>query len=179
MLKHNLRLSSKAAEGKPGKFRFGLRSLFVLLAAVGVGSGLLRSLVSGDTTIFLGIGAFCYGGIVAIPVYAFARSLMVLSTTSTRGQRVGEIFAAVIGAAAWIGFICGALWQWPQLCVVQSILVVGIIGWLVRLNWKEEEGPSPEGMLSRLSEVKRSCREAQSQEEMLTQRRRDAEKNRG
>ena len=56
-----------------------------------------------------------------------------------------------------------------------------LFGWTPtsKANWKEEEGPSPEGMLSRLSEVKRSCREAQSQEEMLTQRRRDAEKNRG
>lgn len=167
MLKHNLRQSNQTAEGQPGKpakFRYGLRSLFVLLAGVGVGSGLLRSLASGDATIFLGIGAFCYGGIVAIPVYAFVGSLMVLSTTTTRGQRVGEIFAAVLGAAAWIGFIFGALNQWPQLCVVQSILVVGIIGWLVRMNWKIEEGPSPEGMLSRLREVKRDCREKGTRE---------------
>jgi hypothetical protein len=167
MLKHNLRQSKKTPEGqpgKPGKFRFGLRSLFVLLAAAGVGSAVLRSLVSGDATMFLGIGAFCYGGIVAIPVYAFAGSLMVLSTTTTRGQRVGEIFAAVLGAAAWIGFICGALHQWPQLCVVQSIVVLGIIGWLVRMNWKVEEGPSPEGMLSRLIEVKKDCRAKESRE---------------
>src|SRR6187431_2671692 len=105
MLKHNLRLSNNTAEGQPGRpaaFRFGLRSLFVLLAAVGVGSGVLRSLVSGDATIFLGIGAFCYGGIIAICVYAFVGSLMVLSTTTVRGQRAGEIFAAAIGAAAWI-----------------------------------------------------------------------------
>ena len=77
---------------------------------------------------------------------------------------MGEIFAAVLGAAAWIGFIFAALHQWPQLCVVQSIMVVGIIGWLVRRNWKVEEGPSPEGMLSRLIEVKRDCREKESRE---------------
>jgi hypothetical protein len=160
MLKHNLRRSKKAAEGQPGKpagFRFGLRSLFVLLAAAGVVSAVLRSLVNGDATMFLGIGAFCYGGIVAICVYAFVGSLIVLSTTTTRGQRAGEIFAAAISAAAWIGFICAALYRWPQLCVVQSIVVVGIIGWLVRMNWKIEDGPSPEGMLGRLREAKRAC----------------------
>jgi nitrate reductase NapE component len=89
---------------------------------------------------------------------------MVLSTTTVRGQRAGEVFAAAIGAAAWIGFIFAALGKWPQLCVVQSIVVVGIIGWLVRMNWKVEEGPSPEGMLSRLMEVKRDCREKGSRE---------------
>jgi hypothetical protein len=162
MRQHNLTLRAKAAQDQPGKpaaFRFGLRSLFVVLAAAGVVSAVLRSLVNGDATMFLGIGAFCYGGIVAIPVYAFVGSLIVLSTTTTRGQRAGEIFAAAIGAAAWIGFICAALYRWPQLCVVQSIVVVGIIGWLMRMNWKIEEGPSPEGMLGRLMEVKRDCRE--------------------
>ena len=142
---------------KDAPFRFGLRSLFILLAAAGVVCALLRSLVQNDSSIFLGVGAFCYGGIIAIPAYAFVGSLMVLSTTTTWGQRAGEIFAAAIGAAAWISFICVALSKWPQLCVVQSLVVVGVIVWLVRMNWKPEEGPSPEGMLRRLIDVKEQC----------------------
>src|SRR5262245_55807464 len=74
MLKHNS--SAKSPPGtaplaQSAPFRFGLRSLFILLAAIGIVCALLRSLVQGDPSIFLGIGAFCYGGIIAIPVYAF------------------------------------------------------------------------------------------------------------
>ena len=143
---------------KPKPFRFGLKSLFFLLAAAGVLCAALRSLVQGDASMFLGIGAFCYGGIVAIPCYAFVGSLMVLSTTTTRGQRAGEIFAAAVGATAWISFIIAALHPWPQLCVAYSLVVIAIIVWLVRLNWKPEDGPSPEGMLQRLSQVKQDAR---------------------
>jgi len=127
------------------------------LAGVGVLSAAARSVVLSDPTMFLGIGAFCYGGIVAIPCYAFVGSLMVLTTTTTRGQRAGEIFAAVVGAAAWIGFVVATLGNWPQLCVAYSLAVIAIIVWLVRLNWKVAEGPSPEGMLRRLMEAKQHC----------------------
>src|SRR5438093_7901803 len=56
-----------ATSPQPRHFRFGLRALFLLLAAVGVLCAVARSLVNSDPTIVLGIGAFCYGGIIAIP----------------------------------------------------------------------------------------------------------------
>jgi MFS family permease len=143
------------APSSPLAFRFGLKSLMIVLAIAGVLSAVARSLVRNDPTIFLGIGAFCYGGIVALPCYAFVGSLMVLTTTTTRGQRAGEIFAAIVGAAAWIGFVVVMLGQWPQLCVVYSVVIVAIIVWLMRLNWKPVEGPSPEPMLKRLMQAKR------------------------
>jgi hypothetical protein len=142
--------------------RFGLRSLFILLAAVGIACALLRSLMQNDSSLFFGVGAFCYGGIIAIPVYAFVGSLMVLTTTTTWGQRTGEIFAAAVGALAWIAFIVIGLNKWPQLCVVQSLAVVGIIVWLVRVNCKIEDGPSPEGMLRRLIDVKQHCHDKET-----------------
>jgi hypothetical protein len=92
---------------------------------------------------------------------------MVLTTKTTRGQRAGEIFAAIVGAAAWIGFIVVALYQWPQLCVVQSLIVVGIATWVVRWNWKTEEGPSPESSLARLTAVKRGLREARDADKQV------------
>jgi nitrate reductase NapE component len=147
------------------RFRFGLRSLFVLLAGVGVFCAAVRSLVSHDIAIVLGIGAFCYGGIVAIPCYAFVGSLMVLTTTTTRGQRVGEVLAAVVGAAAWITFIVVALGKWPQLCVAYSLVAVAMIVWLVRHNWQIAEGPSPETTLNRLIAAKRSCQQQTSRGE--------------
>ena len=160
MLAHRPSVGTNAGSGSASQaapFRFGLRSLFIVLAAVGIVCALLRSLVQGDTTMFLGIGAFCYGGIVAIPVYAFVGSLMVLTTKTTRGQRAGEISAAVVGAAAWIAFIFATLGKYPQLCIVQSLAVIAIIAWLVRINWKIEEGPSPEGTLRRLMQAKENC----------------------
>ena len=106
---------------------------------------------------FLGVGAFCYGGIVAIPCYAFIGSLMVLTTKTTRGQRAGEIFAAAVAAMAWMAFIVAALHDWPQLCAAYSLVVIAIVVWLVRRNWKTEEGPSPENSLRRLIAAKRGC----------------------
>jgi hypothetical protein len=114
---------------------------------------------------FLGIGAFCYGGIIAIPCYAFVGSLMVLTTTTTRGQRAGEILAAIVGTAAWIGFIVAALGRWPQVCVVQSLVVIGIAAWVMRRNWKVEEGPSPESSLRQLMAAKRNCPHQSSHED--------------
>jgi hypothetical protein len=105
----------------------------------------------------LGIGAFCYGGIVAIPCYAFVGSLMVLTTTTVRGQRAGALLAAGVGATAWIAFIIATLGRWPQLCVAYSLVIVAIIAWLVRQDRKIPEGPSPESTLERLMEAKRSC----------------------
>ena len=123
-------------------------------------STLLRAAAFGDQSLAklaFGIGVFFYGGIVAIPCYMFVGSLMVLTTKTTRGQRAGEILAAAVGAAAWIGFFIGAIGDWPQLCIAYSLAVIGIIGWLARMNWNVEEGPSPELMLKRLSEAKDHC----------------------
>jgi len=142
---------------KPRRFRFGLRSLFVLLAAVGVVSGMIRAVVKSDPAGIVGVGAFCYGGIIAIPCYAFVGSLMVLTTKTTRGQRAGEIFAAVVGAVAWITFLFGALNQSPQMFVAYSLVAIGAIVYLVRRNWKTEEGPSPENSLRRLIKAKHDC----------------------
>ena len=44
-------------------FRYSLRTLFGIMAAVAV----LSAVVRGGPTIVLGIGSFCYGGIIAIP----------------------------------------------------------------------------------------------------------------
>jgi hypothetical protein len=110
-----------AASAKPKQFRFGLKTLFVLLAAVGVVSGMIRAVVKSDPAAIVGVGAFCYGGIIAIPCYAFVGSLMVLTTKTARGQRVGEIFAAIVGASAWIAFLFGALNQSPQMFIAYSL----------------------------------------------------------
>lgn len=139
------------------RFRFGLKSLFALLAAVGVFSGVVRSVATSDPAMFVGVGAFCYGGIIAIPCYAFVGSLMVLTTKTARGQWLGEIFAAVIGASAWITFLFAALNAAPQMFIAYSLAAVGVVVWLVRRNWKPEEGPSPENSLQRLIAVKKSC----------------------
>jgi hypothetical protein len=147
-----------AASPAPQPVRFTLRTLFGLMAAVGVLCAIARSLAAGDSTIVLGIGAFCYGGIVAIPCFAFIASLLVLTTTTTRGQQAGEVFAAVIAAATWIGFIIAALRPWPQLCVVESAGVISLVAWLVRRNQRQlEAGPSPEATLARLRSVKARC----------------------
>jgi len=106
---------------------------------------------------FVGVGAFCYGGIIAIPCYAFVGSLMVLTTKTTRGQRAGEIFAAVVGAGAWITFLYAALNSVPQMFVACSLAAIGVVVWLVRRNWKPEEGPSPENSLHRLIAAKKAC----------------------
>jgi len=155
----NLSRGSKSGLAPPRAkgFRFGLRTLFFLLAGVGVLSAVARSLVRGDPTMLLGIGAFCYGGIIAIPCYAFVGSLMVLTTTTVRGQRAGALLAAAVGATAWIWFVIAALGRWPQLCVVYSLVIVGIIAWLVRQDWQTPEGPSPESTLEKLMAAKRSC----------------------
>jgi hypothetical protein len=134
-----------------------LKSLFALLAAVGVVSGLVRAVAKSDPAGIVGIGAFCYGGIIAIPCYAFVGSLMVLTTKTTRGQRVGEIFAALIGAIAWIAFLFAALNQSLPMFAVYSLLAMAVVIWLVRRNWKPEEGPSPENSLQRLIAAKKSC----------------------
>jgi hypothetical protein len=134
-----------------------LKSLFALLAAVGIVSGLIRAVVKRDPAGIVGVGAFCYGGIIAIPCYAFVGSLMVLTTKTARGQRAGEIFAAVVGACAWITFLFGALNQSPQMFVAYSLVAIGVIVWLMRRNWKTEEGPSPENSLQRLIAAKKAC----------------------
>jgi hypothetical protein len=164
-------VTAPALINKRAAFRFRLRSLFILVVAFAVASALFRSIVRGDSTSFLGIGAFCYGGIVAIPCYAFVASLMVLTTESIRGQRAGELFAAVVSAAAWIGFVAVALNQWPQLCLLYSPAIIAIIGWLVRLSWKTIDGPSPEETLRRLKQAKEDC----SQALLLQRRRRSAD----
>jgi len=142
---------------KPKPFRFGLKSLFALLAAVGIFCGMIRAVVKSDPAAFVGVGAFCYGGIIAIPCYAFVGSLMVLTTKTARGQRAGEIFAAVVGASAWIAFLFGALNQAPQMFVAFSLAAIGVVVWLMRRNWKIEEGPSPENSLQRLIAAKKAC----------------------
>lgn len=146
-----------AAKKQPARFRFGLKSLFALLAAVGVMSGMIRAVATSDPAAIVGLGAFCYGGIIAIPCYAFVGSLMVLTTKTTRGQRAGEIFAAIIGAGAWITFLFAALNQSPQMFVAYSLVAIAALVWLVRRNWKPEEGPSPENSLQRLMAVKKAC----------------------
>jgi hypothetical protein len=149
------------ATKQPVHFRFGLKSLFVLLAAVGVLSGLVRSVATSDPAMFVGVGAFCYGGIIAIPCYAFVGSLMVLTTKTARGQRAGEIFSAVVGAGAWITFLYAALHPVPQMFVACSLVAIGVVVWLVRRNWKLEEGPSPENSLQRLIAAKKACEHQQ------------------
>jgi hypothetical protein len=141
-------------------FRFHLRTLFILIAVVGVASGIARSVVHGDQALgllFIGIAVFCYGGIIALPCYAFVGSLAVLTTKTTWGQRTGEIVAAIIGAMAWISFVVIAMRSWPQVCVLFSIIIIAIITWLVRTGWNTPEGPSPESSLQRLLAAKESC----------------------
>jgi Na+/proline symporter len=134
-------------------FRYSLRTLFGIMAAVAV----LSALVRGGPTIVLGIGSFCYGGIIAIPCYAFVGSLTVLSTKTTWGERAGDVFAGLIGAIAWIAFIICALGQWPQLCVVYSLCALTIMGFIVWRGWQVEPGPSPEASLGRLMQAKQDC----------------------
>ena len=134
-------------------FRYSLRTLFCVMAAVAV----LSALVRGGPTIVLGIGSFCYGGIVAIPCYAFVGSLTVLTTKTTWGERAGDVFAGLVGATAWITFIVCALGQWPQLCVVYSLCAIAIMGFVVWRGWQAEAGPSPEATLGRLMQAKQEC----------------------
>jgi hypothetical protein len=141
-------------------FRFSLRSLFFIMLAAAVACGAMRAVVFQDQSfnrLAFVIGAFFYGGIVALPCYAFVGSLMVLTTRTTWGQRAGEMFAAVVGAGAWIGFFLATIGDWPLLCVVYSALVLAIMVWLVRANWKAEDGPSPEPMLEQLRAAKSRC----------------------
>ena len=134
--------------------RYRLRTLFIVVATVAVLSAWLRSALDGDLTSLLGIGAFCYGGIVAIPCYAFVGSLVVLSTTTTAGQRAGTIFAAIMAGVAWMTFVVSILGRWPQLCIAYAIVTAAILYWLVRSDWIIAEGPSPEAMLDRLKQAK-------------------------
>src|SRR6478735_254276 len=86
------RTADSASAPQPLRFRFGLRSLMLVMAAVGVLSGLARSVVQGDPALailFKSLAVFCYGGIIAIPGYAFVAALLTLSTKTTWGQRAG------------------------------------------------------------------------------------------
>lgn len=141
-------------------FRFSLRSLILFMAAIGVFSGIVRSLALRDSTLFLAVAVFCYGGLIAIPCYAFVGSLMVLTATTPRGQFAGSLVAAAICCLAWSGFGVAFLGKWPQFCVIYSLAVVSIIGCLVRLDSRSGEGPSPEPALKRLLDVKKRCRES-------------------
>ena len=141
-------------------FRFRLRSLFILMAAVGLLSGLARSAVQGDPALallFVGIAVFCYGGIFAITGYAFVAALLTLSTKTSWGQRASELFAAFVGASIWIAFVSVTLAKWPQVAILFSLAIILIIGWIVRNNWTLPEGPSPENSLRRLLSAKQNC----------------------
>lgn len=130
------------------------------MAAVGVLSGLARSLVQGDPALailLMSVAAFCYGGIIAIPAYAFVAALLTLSTKTTWGQRAGEIFAAIISAGIWLAFVIATLGRWPPVCVLLSSVIIAIMSWLVRLGWTPPEGPSPESSLRRLLNAKHNC----------------------
>jgi hypothetical protein len=147
-------------------FRFRLRSLFVLVATAGVVSGIARSLIQGDhalSYVFVGLGVFCYGGVAAIPCYAFVAALMVITTKTTWGQRAGEIFAAVVGAAVWMSFIFAILKDWPLVCTTFSLVIAGIMVGLVKTGWTIPEGPAPEGMLKRLLATKKECQQTIAQ----------------
>jgi hypothetical protein len=149
-----------AAVVPEGGLRFSLRSLFLIMLAAAVACAAMRAVVFQDQSfarLAFVIGVFFYGGIVAIPSYAFVGSLMVLTTRTTLGQRVGEVFSAAVGAAAWIGFFVATITDWPTLCVAYSTIVLAIMVWLVRENWKIELGPSPEAMLEKLREAKSQC----------------------
>jgi hypothetical protein len=139
------------------------------MAAAGVFCGIARSLVARDSAAFMGVAIFCYGGIIAIPCYAFVGSLMVLTTTTQRGQQVGAVLAAVVGCAAWISFGIAFLGRWPQVCLVYSLAATGIIGWLLRIDCTIAEGPSPEAALSRLLEVKKRCSQSKPQQDQEPQ----------
>ena len=152
-----LEASQQGLTGPPVRFHFQLRTLFYLLFAVGVFCAAARSLVRGDPGFLLGIGAFCYGGVIAIPCYAFVGSLLVLGAESTWSQRVSEILAAAISAAAWITFVALALSRWPQLCVAYAILIIAINAWIVHSGWNAPEGPCPEETLQRLRQAKTNC----------------------
>jgi hypothetical protein len=158
-----------ASDRKP--FRYTLRTLFCVVATVAVLSAWLRSLMRGDPTIVLGIGAFCYGGIVAIPCYAFVGSLAVLSTKSTWGERAGDVFAGLVASSAWITFIICALGQWPQLCVVYSFCAIAIMAFIVWRGWESDTGPSPEATLGRLMQAKHDCAEKLRREQSATGKR--------
>jgi hypothetical protein len=142
------------------RFRFGLRSLFALMAGVGVASGILRSIANGDPAIgffLLGVAVYCYGGIFAIATYAFVAALLNLSTTSYWAQRTSQIVAVLIAAAAWLGVVILTFGRSPQTCILFSILIVPILIWLVRTDWRIPEGPSPENSLRQLLAAKRNC----------------------
>jgi hypothetical protein len=150
----------------PWAFRFQLRSLFIVVAAAGVLSGIARSLIQGDhalSFVFIGLGVFCYGGVVAIPCYAFVAALMVITTKTTWGQRAGEILSAVVGAAVWISFVVAILRDWPLVCIAFSLAIAGIMVWLVKVGWTIPDGPAPEGTLKRLLATKKECQQTMAQ----------------
>jgi hypothetical protein len=155
------------ADNKRTPFRFTLRSLFFVVSAGAV----LSACVRGDPTMLLGIGAFCYGGIVAIPCYALVASLIVVTTKTTWGERIGEVSAGLVAAAAWITFIIGALGQWPQLCVVYSFFAIAILAAIVWHDWQPVAGPSPEATLERLLQAKHDCAEKLRREQSDTNQR--------
>lgn len=148
---------SPAIAVRSGRYRFRLRTLFYLVLAVAILSGVGRSIVRGDPTMFMGIGAFFYGAIVALPCYAFVASLAGLATTSRWGQRGCEVFAGLVGAAAWITVIVAILGKWPQLCVVYSLFAVAMMAFAIWRGWLPEDGPAPEATLRRLLQAKREC----------------------
>ena len=156
--------AAPAAAVRPGRFRFRLRTLFGLVVAVAILSGLGRAIVQGDPSMFMGIGAFCYGGIVALPCYAFVASLAGLATTTRWGQRGCEIFAGLIGAAAWITVIVAILGKWPQLCVVYSLFAIALMAVAIWKGWRPEEGPEPEESLRRLLQAKKEFSEQRDRE---------------
>jgi hypothetical protein len=127
------------------------------MAAIGVFSGVVRSLALRDSTLFLAVAVFCYGGLIATPCYVFIGSLMVVTAATPRGQLAGSVIAAAICCLAWTGFGVAFLGKWPQFCVVYSAAVIVVIGCLVRLDSRIAEGPSPEPALRRLLDVKKRC----------------------
>lgn len=140
--------------------RFGLRTLFIVVTVAGLASGIIGSLLRGDnslTLLFMGIGVFCYGGIIAIPCYALVGSLLTLSAKTTWGERAAEVLSAVVCAAAWIGFVTAVMARWPQVCVAYALVIVGLMAWIVRSSWQRPEAPSPEPALQRLLKAKREC----------------------
>jgi len=157
-----------AADARPSRYRFRLRTLFYLVVIVALASGVGRSIANGDPGMFMGIGAFCYGGIVALPCYAFVASLAGLATTSRWGQRGSEVFAGLVGAAAWITVIVAVLGRWPQLCVAYSLLAVAIMAIVIWRGWKPEDSPAPAATLKRLLQAKHERSQASSGQQIAS-----------
>jgi hypothetical protein len=146
------------------RYRFRLRTLFYLVIAAALISASGRAIVQRDPTMFLGIGTFVYGGIIALPCYAFIASLAGLAAKTRMGQRGSEVFAALVGASAWIAFIIVVLGRWPQLCVAYGLIAVGIMALAVWKSWNVvDESPEPEASLQQLLRAKKEC--AQSLED--------------